>query len=197
MNSKYIYLVFTKTGTWLSKLINLFSHEKYAHSSISFDNSFLKMYSFGRINPDNPFSGGFVEENLSEGVYKKFLKCECLIYRVSITEEQYFSLQQQIANFLREKDKYGYNFLGLFGVLFNIPIKRQNKYFCSQFVAEILIKSGIYSSRNVPELIRTQELIAIRKKEFIYEGFVNEFLKYPDLTGNSYVVAHAGYHPHT
>ena len=188
MNSKYIYLVFTKTGTWLSKLINLFSQEKYAHSSISFDASFLKMYSFGRINPDNPFSGGFVEENLAAGVYRKFPKCECLIYRVRITEEQYSSLQQQIGKFLQEKDQYGYNFLGLFGVLFNIPLKRDHKYFCSQFVAEVLEESFIYDSGNVPELIRTHQLIAIQNKEFIYEGFVNEFLQYPEFTGLSYVM---------
>ena len=68
MNNKYIYLVLTKTGTWLSKLICTFSQIKYAHSSISFDGSFTKMYSFGRTNSDNPFSGGFVEESLFEGV---------------------------------------------------------------------------------------------------------------------------------
>ncbi|MGE5633178.1 MAG: hypothetical protein ACM3TR_19090, partial [Caulobacteraceae bacterium] len=89
MNHKHIYLVFSKTGTWLSKTINLFCEAKYVHTSISFDSSFTKMYSFGRVDPDNPFSGGFVEENLYEGVYKKFSCCECLIYRVRITEEQY------------------------------------------------------------------------------------------------------------
>jgi hypothetical protein len=81
-------LVFTKTGTWLSKLIYAFSQIKYAHTSISFDISFTKMYSFGRTNPDNPFSGGFVEESLYKGVYSKFSKCECLIHRYPVYKKQ-------------------------------------------------------------------------------------------------------------
>jgi hypothetical protein len=36
MNYKYIYLVFTKTGTWLSKLIYTFSHKIMPiHPSVS------------------------------------------------------------------------------------------------------------------------------------------------------------------
>jgi len=177
---KDIYLIFTKTGTWLSKLISTFSQIKYAHASISFDNSFTKMYSFGRTDPDNPFSGGFVEENLYEGVYKNLPGCECLIYSVRVTEEQYFSLQKQVEKFLREKENYKYNFIGLFGILLNKPIKRPNHYFCSQFVSEILINSNVLYNEKVPELIKTDELFSIEDKEFIYEGFITESCRIPN-----------------
>lgn len=174
MKQKYIYLVFSKTGTWLSQMIYIFSHIKYPHSSISFDDSFTKMYSFGRVNPNNPFSGGFVVENLYGGVYRKFPDCKCLIYRIKVSEEQYFSLQEQVNEFLQEKKKYRYNFLGLFGVIFNKPLKRRNHYFCSQFISQILIKSGVFHSTKVPELISTEELLSMENKEIIYKGYVNE-----------------------
>ncbi|HHT47773.1 MAG TPA: hypothetical protein GXZ98_00565 [Firmicutes bacterium] len=177
MDHPSIYLVFSKTGTWLSRLITLFSPMKYAHTSISFDPSFTQMYSFGRINPNNPFSGGFVVENLFGGVYKKFPRCTCMIYKIGVTEEQLLSLQEQVASFLREKEAYRYNLLGLFGVLFNQPLKREKRYFCSQFVAELLINSSIYSSPKVPELIRTSDLFTIENKEVIYEGIVKDFSK--------------------
>ena len=64
MNHKEIYLVFTRTGTWLSRMICIIFRMKYPHVSISFDDSLTRMYSFGRRSPDNPFSGGLVEENL-------------------------------------------------------------------------------------------------------------------------------------
>ncbi|MBB6214209.1 hypothetical protein HNQ80_000278 [Anaerosolibacter carboniphilus] len=188
MKHKYIYLIFTKTGTWLSSLIYTFSQTKYVHASISFDNKFTKMYSFGRTNPENPFSGGFVEENLYEGVYRKFSKCECLIYQVRVTEDQYFSLQEQVENFKKEKDKYKYNFIGLFGVLLNMPIKRKNHYFCSQFVSELLMNSNIFNYEKVPELISSNELLAIENKEIIYEGFINQCYRVPGLKGMANVV---------
>ena len=52
-----IYLVFSKTGTILSRILRNFSKTKYVHSSISLDSEFTQMYSFGRKNPYNPFSG--------------------------------------------------------------------------------------------------------------------------------------------
>ncbi|MCK9287838.1 MAG: hypothetical protein WDA14_04930 [Sphaerochaetaceae bacterium] len=173
MNQTYIYLVFTKTGTWLSKLIYTFSHIKYAHSSISFDNSLTHMYSFGRTNADNPFSGGFVSENLYAGVYKKYANCECLICRVKVTDEQYDALRQLVKTFLQDKEKYGYNFIGLIGVLLNTPIKRKNRYFCSQFISEILMHSKVFTNPKVPELCSMRELLTIENLEKVYEGYVN------------------------
>lgn len=175
MSNKHVYLVFTKTGTWLSRLIGVFSDIKYAHSSISFDNSFTKMYSFGRTNPDNPFSGGFVEENLYDGVFKRSTKCECLIYRVTVTEEQYSALQKQIDKFMQRKTVYRYNFLGLIGILLNLPIKRENYYFCSQFVSEILMESNVHRWKKTPELMRTNDLFSMNNLEFVREGLVNEY----------------------
>lgn len=179
MNKTYIYLVFTKTGTWLSKLIYTISKIKYAHASISFDDSFTKMYSFGRTNPDDPFSGGFVEENLYEGVYRKFSSCECLIYKVEVTNKQFKRLQELVNEFSKEKFKYRYNLLGLLGVLLNLPIKRKNYYFCSQFISEILLESYVFEYHKEPELIKTSDLFSIKNKTLIYQGLANECYRFP------------------
>lgn len=182
MNYRYVYLIFSKTGTWLSRILSVFAESKYVHASVGFDDSFNKMYSFGRTNPDNPFSGGLVEESLYRGVYKKFTNSQCVIYKIRVTEEQYNSLQGEIQYFLKDKDKYRYNFIGLFGVLFNTPLKRKNHYFCSQFVSEVLIKSNIYEADKIPELISPDDLLLIEGKELVYEGFINDYYRF----GNTY-----------
>lgn len=179
MNNKYIYLVFTRTGTWLSRLISIFSDIKYPHASLSFDDEFTEMYSFGRKNPDNPLSGGFAVENLYDGVFKRSAGCKCLIFRIKVTEDQYASLKKYVYEFSKEKDKYRYNFLGLYAIMFNIPLKRRNYYFCSQFVSEALIKSNIIKLNKVPELTRTDDLYTIKNREILYEGFVNERFAVP------------------
>lgn len=174
MKYKYIYLVFSKTGTLLSRALNVFSETKYVHASLSFDDCFTRMYSFGRRNPDNPFSGGFVEENLYDGMYKKFPESECMIYRVRVTEEQYYQLRETVEEFLKNKDMYRYNFLGLFAILLNKPIKRKNHYFCSQFVSEVLIKGSVYNSGKAPELTVPYDLFSIQNKALIYEGLTKK-----------------------
>ena len=176
MAEKTIYILLTDTGTWFSKLIKLYTRFPYNHASIALDEGLNDIYSFGRKVYYNPFSGGFVVENLSKGVCKKFPRCACLIYKVSVTEEQYSSLRHQVESFVKDKEKYRYNFFGLLGVLFHKGIKRKNRYFCSQFVSELLIKNNLFFNEKEPELIRTCDLFSIENKEVIYEGSVNDFL---------------------
>lgn len=177
----HIYLVFTKTGTWLSRVIATFSDMKYVHASISFDDSFTKMYSFGRTNPDNPFSGGFVEEDLKGGVYEKYTEARCLIYKVKVTKLQYDSLKMELARFQNEADKYHYNLIGLVGAKFGIPLKRKHHYFCSQFVSELLINSKIYDIDKEPEIISPSDLYSINNMELLYEGYASLYAGEIDL----------------
>lgn len=182
MNNKYIYLVFSKTGTWLSTLISIFSDIRYPHASLSFDSNFTEMYSFGRTNPNNPFSGGFVVENLYDGVFRKSANCECMIFRVKVTEEQYHSLKKYVDEFSKEKGKYRYNFLGLYGIMLNKPLKRKNYYFCSQFISDALIKCNVLEPNKAPELTRTDDLYTIKNREILFEGFINNHYRIPVFT---------------
>ncbi|MDH8678007.1 hypothetical protein QE109_07595 [Fusibacter bizertensis] len=167
-----IYLVFSKTGTWLSRALKYFQPSKYVHTSIGFDETFNEMYSFGRINPKNPFSGGFVKESLYEGVYKNNPSSECQIFKVPVTLEQYEGLKKDIEYFHSTRDRYRYNFIGLFGVLFNRPIHRKNHYFCSQFVYILLKKHHILDVGKQPELVQTIDLFELKNKILIYEGLI-------------------------
>ncbi|WP_066892036.1 hypothetical protein [Clostridium nigeriense] len=175
MNKKNIYLVFSNTGTMLAKCINYYTKDKYVHVSLSFDESFKKMYSFGRVFPSNPFIGGLVEENLKDGVYKKFQNSQCIIYRVQVSNKQYLLLKEELEKFLKDQKKYKYSLLGLIGVIINKPIKRSNRYFCSEFVSHLLIKSNIYDSDKIPSLTKPSDLLNINQKEFIYEGLTYEY----------------------
>ena len=175
MSVKSIYLVFSNTGTILSKCINYYTKDKYVHVSLSLDDSFEKMYSFGRIFPNNPFIGGLVQENLKDGVYKKFQNSQCVIYRIEISNKQYTLLKKELKLFLKDQKKYKYSLLGLIGVIFNKPIKRDNRFFCSEFVCHLLMKSNIYNSDKIPSLTKPSDLLDINDKEFVYEGFTYNY----------------------
>lgn len=175
MSKKYIYLVFSNTGTILSKCINYYTKDKYVHVSLSLDDSFEKMYSFGRIFPSNPFIGGLVEENLKDGVYKRFQNSKCVIYKIQVSNRQYSLLIQELEKFLKDQKKYKYSLLGLIGVALQRPIKRHNRYFCSEFVSHLLIKSNIYNSSKAPSLTKPSDLLNINHKEFIYEGLTYNY----------------------
>ena len=178
MSNKDIYIIFSKTGTLFSNVISFFTQKEFAHTSISLDPTFQTMYSFGRINPAYVLPAGFVEENLYSGVYSMFPESKCLIYKISVTTEQYSSLKKYIDIFLIDKSKYKYSVLGTATLLFNKPTKRENYYFCSQFVAEALIEAGIYKTDKLPELIRPMDLLELENKSLLYSGKINEYPLY-------------------
>lgn len=178
MINKDIYIIFSKTGTVFSNVISFFTQKEFAHTSISLDPTFQTMYSFGRINPAYVLPAGFVEENLYSGVFSMFPESKCLIYKISVTSEQYNSLKKYIDKFLIDKSKYKYNVLGTATILFNKPIKREKHYFCSQFVAEALIQSGIYKTDKLPELIKPMDLLELENKSLLYTGKINEYPLY-------------------
>jgi hypothetical protein len=181
MEESNIYLVFSRTGTWLSRSIKIITNSQYTHVALSLDSNFNNMYTFGRLNPNNPFYAGLTIESLHDGVYKRSSSCESLIYKIPVSKNQLDKLIKEINTYYYSDIKYKYNFLGLFAVLLDKPWKRQHYYFCSQFVTELLNKSSIWDSPKIPELTRPTDLIHIKNKEIIFQGLTNEITSIPNI----------------
>ena len=49
--TKNIYIILTRSDTFISRLIGFFTKEPFTHASIAFDDSLDRMYSFARLNP--------------------------------------------------------------------------------------------------------------------------------------------------
>lgn len=172
MMEKKLYLLLTNTGSFLTKLIKLYTQKPYNHASIAFNSQLSEVYSFGRKTVRNPFIGGFVKEDVKAGLFKQ---ADCVIYSITVTEEQIQKINHMLKIFEAQKKDYRYNFLGLFGVMFNIPIKRKNAFFCSQFVAFLLKESYIIDFDKPLTLITPHDLQSASKCQFVYEGKLYEY----------------------
>ena len=86
---KKIYIILTVTGTWLSRLIKMYTKDEFSHVSIALDSKLNEMYSFGRLKPYNPFIAGFVHERKNKGTFKRFFNTSCVIYELEIEDEQF------------------------------------------------------------------------------------------------------------
>src|SRR5699024_5128528 len=177
MKTRIVYLLFLSTGTMLSKTIDFYTKTSLNHVSIYLDRSLDLVYIFGRKRPNNPFIGGFIKENLNLPLFKN---STCAIYQLEITEQEYQQLSKKIFLMDSQKHLYHYNFLGLFGVMLNKEFRRQNAYFCSQFVVTMLQECGVYQGSKPPGLIRPQDLRAWRKLKLIYQGELKSYPYFKD-----------------
>lgn len=171
---KFIYVLLTDTGTWFTRLIKLATRSPLNHASISFDRELHEVYSFGRKNPDNPFIGGFVKEDMSN---KLFYGAACALYRCPVDSQTYEQMKQYIYRIEQEKQDYKYNFLGLFGVLLKIRYERKNAYFCSQFVAAVLEQSGFSIAGKPSCMVRPNDFCSLPDFTLVYEGPLNPYVR--------------------
>lgn len=172
---KNVYIVLTQTQTYPARLIHLYTNEPYAHASIAFDEDLEEMYSFARRGIWNPFNAGFIREDINNGIFGKFHSTTCNIYRLKITENQYIRLREEIDIFNQNKEAYSYNYLGLVGAAFNIPVKAKQRYFCSQFVAYVLEQSGIKIFYKSYALVKPRDIRLNPKLKSIYRGRLAEY----------------------
>lgn len=170
---KKVYIVLTHTGTILSRIIRIFTGDEFSHSSISLDSDLKQMYSFGRLNPYNPFIGGFVHESISYGTFKRFKYTETNIYSLNVTDEQYKKIYETIYFIKKSKEKYKFNVSGLFAISINKKIKRNNYFYCAEFVKYILEINGVQT--NLPELIKPEDFKKIENIQLVYRGKLKNY----------------------
>lgn len=176
MNSKkFVYILLTDTGTLFTKSIKKYTKAPYNHASIAFDKELNEMYSFGRKKPNNPINGGFVKEDVHSGTFSKYPETSCVIYQLEVTERDVKKMKRVLNVFQRNRHKFVYNLLGVVGVSLNEPIEFSNSYFCSQFVAEILHRSGMKLWDKLPALVTPEDFRNCEKLDLIYEGKLFEY----------------------
>jgi len=164
------------TGTYLSRLIHLYTKQPLNHVSIAFDKNLKEVYSFGRKKPRNPFSGGFVREDIRS----KYLRnARCALYTFRLTETEYQQIHQLVQQFVRNKDQYRYNFLGLLGFLFRIKIKRKRAFFCSQFVATLLCYSQSFELSKPTCFTKPEDIRSQKGMTLVYQGVLGEYDRQP------------------
>lgn len=163
---KKIYVLLTKTGTVPSKIIGKLSRARFSHASLSIDNEFTDMFSFGRKGM-KVFPRGFAKENLRTRVFKKYENCLCEVFSTEVTDENYEGIKNKARYFNDNKDLFGFSYIGIFACWFRIKLKFKNRYFCSQCVSEIL-KAGNVQLPYDPLLMRPMDFMKIKdiKKEY-------------------------------
>lgn len=163
---KTVSVLFTTYTDFVSRLVGIMSGFNCTHVSIALDEDDEYFYSFN--------TKGFKKEYPRK--HKKRTK-ENICLRIQVTKQQYNKLQSVIKKFEKKKNKYDYNYWGVFWCMMRLPHERKNKYFCSEFVAELLEKAKILKlkkkkSRYLPyhlkkELLLCPLLISVAQNIFI------------------------------
>ncbi len=168
-----IYIVLTYSGTFLSKLVKIYTQKEYSHVSLALDEDLREMYSFGRLNPYVPFFAGFVRESPNFGTFKRFSKTKTKIYSLEVDEIQYEKIRRIIKKIDLDKKYYKFNLIGLFAVALHLKIKREKSFYCAEFVKYVFDNSNLQIK--LPDLVKPTDFANIEGCSEVYTGMLNEY----------------------
>lgn len=171
---KTIYILLTRTDTWVSRTIGLLTADPYTHASIAFNAELQPMYSFARYYPNLPLPAGLRIEPLHKGFFKQQSHVPCALYALEVTDEVYAAAQHEVDRMMLEAPRYQFSVIGLILCKLNIPFHRRHHYFCSEFVSEVLHRSKALTLPKDPSLMRPGDYTQIPALTCRYEGRLNQ-----------------------
>lgn len=174
---KEIYIVLTETNTILSKGIQLYTQHKFNHVSLALDSNLEEMYSFGRKNENNPWIGGFVQENPASKILRE---SNCAIYAFQVTDAQYTLLQSRIAYYKLHQHTFRYNFAGLLAIACKVKLKRKRAFFCSQFIATLFEEAGLSLNGFCTYFIKPNDFMQLQSLSLIYKGKLQNYIEWDE-----------------
>lgn len=171
-NKKSIYILLTKTNTLFSSLIQNATNAPYTHAAISLDRNLTRLYSFSRLFASIPFISRFMQENVHQGVYARDGSIPAAVYELEVGLDIYNTIELQIYEMIAEQHRYRYNVLGLFYNYLGQPHSRPYRYFCSEFVVDMLIKSGAITTNRQPGSVRPADFTSLPGIRLVYAGAI-------------------------
>lgn len=177
MNGEHaVYIVLTDTGTWFSRMIGWYTGKELNHASLAFDEQLREVYSFGRKKPDNPFSAGFIREDMHGDWFLRRRDVACSIYRCPVSARSLRRIRRYVAFLDRNRMAFTYNLFGLLCVAAGIRFERRRAFFCSQFVAAVLNAGGVRVSDKPACLTTPQDLARSDRLQPVYHGSLRHYI---------------------
>lgn len=167
---KTIYILLTRSGTLLSKLVYAATGASYTHASMAFDAELSCLYSSTRKNGYTMFPAGPSKEYLNRGVFRLRDNAPCALYALEVSDEAYSHALCRAEEFMRHSEEYSFNTLGLILCGLHIRWQRRRHYFCSQFVSEVLQKSGALELPKPSTLMHPSDYAELPELRCLYRG---------------------------
>lgn len=163
-----VFIFLSYTGTNMAKMIKSFTHDPYSHSSLSFDTELTNMVSFNRE--------GMVTENIKDGLWKeRAATIKYSLYMYLATAEEYDAMRNFVNELLSKRANLKYNILGLTNFVFGRGSDREDKFFCSEFVAATINAGDKKVIKTKPYMTSPYMLAKNKNFKFIKKGLVKNY----------------------
>ena len=127
-----LFILLTRFPNNSSVFLEFVTGFHFTHASIGLEEDLNTFYSF--------VLKGFIVEEVTRYIRPEWEYFPCRLYELEVSEKTYLRVKAILLRFSKRKVSLQYAWVSLISCLFQIPYKQTDRYFCSQFVAEVLKK---------------------------------------------------------
>lgn len=98
----------------------------------------------------------------------------CALYELQVPLAVYQQIRQRILLMQYTADVYHYNCLGVILCKLELAHQRRYHYFCSQFVADLLQRSGALEFTKAASLVQPGDFLYLPQLQLRYQGQLNQ-----------------------
>ncbi len=95
--------------------------------------------------------------------------------RLLVEENCYVGLQEHLEEMYQNRKEYRYNYIGLVMAGFRKEHKCKNRFYCSEFVRDILLKFRICLKNMMPKVARPMDFVSVFSDKAIYQGNLRDY----------------------
>lgn len=164
MKQRNIYILLTRMPDKVSKALSLWMRFHYTHVSIGLEEDLEHFYSFG-------YSGFRIEsvERFNRSAKGPF---PCALYEIPVSEKVYDRVKQHLMGFVARKDQLHFHLFGIALALCRVRHKFEDRYFCSQFVSEVLHDCEILPQRKHSSLFMPRDFSKQKELRLVFQGML-------------------------
>ena len=176
MTYKNVYILMTQYPGFDAKILRWYSRFPYTHTSIGFEEDMDTFYTF--------VSKGFFVESITRYEKPDRPSFPCALFEVKVSENVYNKIKEEVLHYKENKSDFKYSTLGLILCFLKIPYKRKNRYFCSQFVAEVLHRCEVVKLKKKSSLYFQKDFLKHKELKLVFQGnhlsFVEKYVRKPN-----------------
>ena len=160
-----VYIVLSSGSSLFARAITKATKNEFSHAMISFNSNLNPLYSFG-TRPDGKL--GFVINNPKDHVWD-IEDCKYSVYVMYVTDKAKRAMKQRLNDFVSKEKNLKYSFKGILDIWRGKESEKDEKWFCSRFVMDIISKAQNLSK--VPSLWRPGDIEQLSNISLVNRGF--------------------------
>lgn len=148
----------------------------YTHATIGLEEDLNTFYSFMRK--------GFVVEKVTRYLKPNRDPFPCALYEIPVSKKIYRRVKKLLDRYTARKKFLRYTHLSLFSCFLRIPWKLTDRYFCSQFVAEVLQRGNVVHLPKNSALCLPKDFHNLKETRMVFSGNIQTMVEHYHLLPN-------------